>query len=436
MEKYLYSPRDHFRRFHFRRERWVCIVAHRRAGKTVACINDLLTRALYTKREKAQYAYIAPFYVQAKQIAWAYLKYYGGDSIAKTNESELTVTLHNGSKIFLCGADNPNRLRGLYLDGCILDEYADMKPSVWGLVIRPMLADRKGWAVFIGTPKGHNAFYKLHNKSQKDKRWFSLTLKASETGILEAEELADARDGITEEEYEQEFECSFEAAIRGAVYGKWMANAHREKRLKPSGVYDPSLPVHTAWDLGYDDDTSIWWWQIAGANELRIIDFYEANRENIEHYCNVVRRRNYNYGKHYVPHDAANKLLAAGGRSIVQQAYALGIQMIVVPATSQQNAIEAARKTLEVSWFDTSTCEDGIEALKHYQFEFDEQKNNFRSTPRHDWSSHAADAFEIIGQIWREPAKLAEKQKPRFLNDMTADELFWPDGKGKSERNF
>lgn len=394
---------------HLRKQRWACVVAHRRAGKTVACINELLTRALATTKEHGRYAYIAPFYNQAKNIAWDYLKRYGEGVIVKASESELQVELINGSRIRLFGADNPDALRGSYLDGVILDEYADMRPSVWGEIIRPMLADRKGWAIFIGTPKGHNAFYEVYELSKKSSDWFGLVLRASESGLLDASELVDAKKSMTDDQYEQEFECSFEAAIHGAVYGRWIAEAERSGRIKSSGIYDANLPVYTAWDLGYDDATAIWFWQVA-LKEIRLIDYYEASGEDIAHYCKIITSYNYKYGNHYVPHDAANKLLAAGGRSIVEQARTLGVNMQVVAATSQQNGIEAARKTLEACWFDSVECETGLEALKHYQFAYDEDRKAFKSTPRHDWSSHAADAFEIIGQVWQEI-----KPKPRII---------------------
>jgi phage terminase large subunit len=416
----LYEPRAQFLPFHYRDQRWACIVAHRRAGKTVACINELLTRALATRKENGRYAYVAPFYKQAKTIAWEYLKRYGQPIIRKINESELWVELINGSRIYLFGADNPDALRGLYLDGVVLDEYADMRPSVWGAIIRPLLADRKGWAIFIGTPKGHNAFYQIHKLAKEDSGWFSLVLRASESKLLADEELEDARKTMTEDQYEQEFECSFEAAILGAVYGKWLTKIEKNGQIREN-VYDASLEVHTAWDLGFDDATAIWFWQVVH-NEIRLIDYYECSGESIEHYCSILKQRGYKYGKHFVPHDAAHKLFAAGGRSIVDQAMKLGIKMHVIPATSQQNGIEAARKTLEISWFDTK-CEEGIEALKQYQFEYDEEKKIFKNKPRHDWTSHAADAYEIIGQVWRNPKQLEPETKPRFLNDMTFDEL-------------
>lgn len=424
----MYEPRDQLIPFHYREKRWACLVMHRRFGKTVGCINELLTRALATNKKDARYAYIAPFYSQAKAIAWDYLKRYGFDVVVKISESELQVELPNGARIRLYGADNPNALRGLYLDGVVLDEYADMRPSVWGAILRPMLADRRGWAVFIGTPKGHNAFYDIFTLSKESDDWFSLVCRAGDSGVLPDEELLDARKSMSEDQYEQEFECSFEAAILGAVYGKWMSEAEKAGRVKDD-IYDPALPVHTAWDLGYDDATAIWFWQVAH-NEIRLIDYYECNGQDIEHYCDELKKRPYKYGKHFVPHDAANKLLAAGGRSIVQQAFGFGVKMYVVPATSQQNGIEAARKTIEVSWFDPIKCKEGMEGLKQYQFEFDEEKKIFRSKPRHDWASHGADAYEIIGQVWRNPKILEEVQKPRFLNEITANEVFWPQNTG------
>ena len=161
-----YAPRRVFMPYHERTQRWSCIVAHRRCGKTVACINDMIKRAIIADRPHGRYAYVAPFLAQAKEVAWEYLKRYAAPIIADKNEGELWVELMNGSRIRLHGADNPDRLRGNYLDGVVLDEFGDMRPSIWGEVIRPMLADRLGWATFIGTPKGRNDFAKVYERSQ------------------------------------------------------------------------------------------------------------------------------------------------------------------------------------------------------------------------------------------------------------------------------
>lgn len=431
-----YKPRSAFLPYHESDKRWSLTVAHRRAGKTVARINKLIRKAIECDKHNPRFGYLAPFYVQAKDIAWLYLKHYSAPLIAlggKINESELSVTFpHNNAIIKLYGAENAERMRGLYFDGIVVDEGQGIAKSVLTQIILPALADREGWLDVSGTPKGwSNLLGELYKLAQHKAEWFCQILRASETGIIPAAELKRQKELMSENEYEQEFECSFDAAITGAVYGKQMTECAERMR---ADLYDPKLEVMTAWDLGYDDATGIWFWQRAG-REIRLIDYYEANGEDIEHYCSILKGKTYKYGKHFVPHDAANKLLAAGGRSIVQQAHALGVVMYVVSATSQQNSIEALRKTLELCWFDPVACADGIEALKQYQFEFDEDKKTFRSKPRHDWSSHAADAAEIIGQVWRNEVKEKESEKPRFLHEATANELFWPEKtKIKSER--
>lgn len=228
------------------------------------------------------------------------------------------------------------------------------------------------------------------------------------------------------EAYKHIWEGEFDTRFFGGVYSQWVADAFQKGRIK-SGLYDETLPVHTAWDLGYDDATAIWFWQIAG-KEVRLIDYYENNGQDIEHYCDIVTRRGYRtYGDHFVPHDAVHKLLAAGGRSIVQQAFALGVKMRVVAATSMMNGIEAARKVLEQTWIDADKCKDGIHALQQYQFEYDEDRKIFKSTPLHNWASHGSDAFEIIGQVMREKIKPEDKPKPSFFPNITAKDVFWPE---------
>src|SRR3990167_4508156 len=217
-----YTPRRQFVKFHDRTERFACIVAHRRAGKTVACVHDLQRGALRCQLVRPRFAYIAPFYKQAKAVAWDYLKdamlplrQYG----ATANESELRVDYPNGGQVRLYGADNLDALRGIYLDGVVPDEFADMDPRLWPEVIRPALADRLGWAAFIGTPKGRGAFYDMWQRSQKESNWYSLMLKASDTGLISQDELDSAKRDLSEDQYAQEFECSFDAAIVGSYYG-------------------------------------------------------------------------------------------------------------------------------------------------------------------------------------------------------------------------
>ena len=411
-----YAPRSVFEDFHDRQERWAVVVAHRRCGKTVACINDLIYRALTEEKENARYAYIAPYYAQAKSIAWDYLQRFAQPVMAKSNQSELWVELLNGARIKLFGADNPDALRGLYLDGVVLDEYADMRPRMWGEIIRPLLADRLGWAVFIGTPKGHNAFYDVYNNATKNDSWYVKTLRASQTKLLPDSELKDAFQSMSEDQYLQEFECSFEAAIIGAYYGKEMRVLTDGNRITKV-EHDPIFPVYTAWDLGYSDDTAIWWYQVV-RGELRILDYHSSNGQPVSYYTGLIQAKEHEYGytyrTHWLPHDARAKTLASGGKSIIEQiSNKIPLESLkIVPSLSLQDGIQASRLALMRAWFDAEKCEDGIECLRQYQREFDEDKKVFKDKPRHDWTSHGADAFRMLAIAWSEEHKEVARDKP------------------------
>jgi hypothetical protein len=381
----------------------------------VACINDLIRRAFLDGKTEGRYAYIAPFYRQAKSIAWDYLLKFSEPVRVNANASELWVELLNGARIRLFGADNPDSLRGLYLDGVILDEYADMRPRVWGEIIRPLLADREGWAVFIGTPKGHNGFYEIWRTAQASDSWYAASVKASLSGILPASELSDAKQGMTEDQYEQEFECSFEAAILGAYYGKELRQCEQAGRVT-TVEYDPNIPVYTAWDLGYHDDTAIWFYQVTHT-EIHCIDYYAASGLSIEDYAKAVNTRGYRYEKHWLPHDARAKTLASGGRSIIEQLIPLlggAGKLAIVPSLSVQDGIQAVRFMMPRVWFDRENCGDAVEILKQYQREYDEDKKVFREKPRHDSSSHCADAFRMLALSWKENKPKEPEKEPIF----------------------
>lgn len=423
-----YEPRGPFVDFHNRKERWAILVCHRRAGKTVACVAELVLSALFTRKKDARFAYVAPQYNQAKDIAWMYVKRLTADIPGvEYNESELRADLPNGARIRLYGADNPDRLRGLYLDGIILDEFADMRSSVWGEIVRPMLADRHGWAVFIGTPKGHNEFYVKWQEAANDEAWFRLCLRASESGLIDADELIDASKGMTDDQFAQEFECSFEAAIAGSFYGKEMALAEQEGRICEV-PYDKEQPVYTGWDIGFSDDTAIWFYQVVGG-EVHVIDFYAANGYGVDHYADLLDSKGYQYAKLgtkpflWLPHDAKAKTFAAQGKSTEQQFLERGYAARIVPMLSIQDGIQAARMTLPITYFDREKCSDGIEALKLYRREWDDDHKIFRDKPLHDWTSHPADAFRELSIAWREDYKPKPPSPIKFPQHRTFNEI-------------
>jgi hypothetical protein len=343
---------------------------------------------------------------------WLYLKRFtAAIPGVEQRESDLMVVFANGARVRLYGSDNYNRMRGIFLDGCVLDEYADMAPRAWPEVIRPALADRHGWAVFIGTPRGRNDFWRVHSHAENDPDWFSLVLRASETEILPQSELDDMAAMLTPEQYAQEFQCSFDAAILGSYFGKELADAETSGRIT-NVPYDPAIPVHTAWDIGIGDSTAIWFFQIVRA-ELHVIDHYEASGFALGHYVEVLKSKPYQYGRDYLPHDAMARELGTG-RSIFETMKALsGRHPWIVRKLSIMDGINAARVTLAKTWFDASNCHEGLEALRAYHAEFDERAKVFSDRPKHDWSSHSSDAMRYMSLAWREIAPDKPKPPPR-----------------------
>lgn len=434
-----YVPRPQFKAFHLRNERWTSLVCHRRAGKTVACVNELHERGLRTKKFKARYAYIAPFYRQAKDVAWEYLKDATKDTAVKIRESQLRVELFNGAWITLYGADNPDALRGIYLDGVVLDEFGDCRPNLWAEVVLPTLADRKGWAVFIGTPKGKNQFYKINERAKAQDNWFQMTLKASASGILDQEELDEMKSQMSEDQYAQELECSFEAAVLGTYYASIINMIEQRGQVNNNVEFDPQYPVFVASDLGFTDSCAWWFWQVR-PDGLAIIDHYEEDSKPLTHYFDMLLAKPYTYEKIYLPHDARAKTLQTG-RSTIEQfldpsqldpKYKKGIFKVeITPQLKVQHGIDAVRLLLPHCHFNLETTSFGIEALRAYRRTYDTLNKQFSNTPLHDWASDSSDAFRYLALVAKSQFKVkkhtsfAEQAEPIItypsLNSMWKD---------------
>jgi phage terminase large subunit len=394
-----YKRRSQFRDFHKRTQRWAILVCHRRAGKTVATLNDLIMRALQCKLPRPRYAFVFPLRNQAKDASWSELKYYTeGMWATPPYENELRVELINGASIRLYGSDNPDALRGSYLDGVVLDEFSQMKSELWGTVIRPMLADRQGWATFIGTPRGRNEFHKLYVEAQKREDWYHMMLRASESGLLNADEMASL---IREyegrpDEYAQEFECQWEAAIRGAFYATEMAQMLAEGRITELPI-EKSVRTHTSWDLGISDSTAICFWQVG--RERRLVDYYESSGVGLDHYVRVLNEKriahDWTFGEHFFPHDIKVKEFSSG-KSRLDTLAGLGIEATVVPEANKLDGINAVRRMLGRTWIDVNRCERAIEALRQYRREYDDRLRDWKSNALHDWTSHCCDAVRYF----------------------------------------
>ena len=392
-----YQPREQFLPFHNRRQRWAVLNTHRRAGKTVALVNDVIVGSLQCPLRKPQHAYVGPTYTQAKRIAWSYLKDYAEPYLSKPpSESELKVTLHGDRTIYCLGADNPDSLRGMYLDGGVGDEYALFKPSTFSTIIRPALSDRNGWWVFASTPRGKNLFHSEYKRALSlPHEYYHLTLKASESGIIPHDELESLRRDMDPEEYAQEYECSFDAALKGAIYAEEINQLFHEKRTRPS-IYDANLPTHVVFDLGFTDSTVAIYWQEAPDGTIRIVNVEATQGKDIFHHIDriVAFRGQAELGSVWLPHDAKARNLQTG-KSIVEQFLANEIRPSMVPGHKVRDRIAATRLLFPriVVEQDNEGCEDLLEALKGYRREWDENKLMFSDTPLHDWCSDYADAF-------------------------------------------
>lgn len=408
-----YSPRQAFLPFHERKERFAVGVAHRRCGKTVSCINELIKSGLLLERQHppGRLAYIGPQLNQSKDNVWQYLKHYAAPVMRSKNEGDLWVELVNGARIRLYGADNPDRIRGAYLDDVVLDEYADMHPGVWGTIVRPMLADYQGRATFIGTPKGRNAFFELYQRALERDDWFTFFLPASKTGILRPDEIDAMREDMLPEEFDQELECSFDAAILGAYYGREIAEAERTHRIGDV-PRDPSLPVHTAWDLGKGQNMAIWVWQ-AVPGEIRVIDYLSSPVLTLDGYLTELRARGWVGGDDWLPHDAKVDVIGTG-KTRVETLKSANRKPRLVTMHRVDDGINAVRLMFPRFRFDAGKCKDGLEALRQYRAEYDDKKRVFKTTPRHDWASHPADALRYLAMGWREvtgPTPAPQKSK-------------------------
>jgi hypothetical protein len=372
--------------------RFTVVVAHRRMGKTVSAIMHLIDAALNNEQKDPRYAYIAPTYAQAKRVAFDYLVEYTRPLGAKVNIAELRVDFL-GKRISLYGSENGDSLRGQYFDGVVLDEIGDQNPKIWNEIIRPALADRKGWCLFIGTPKGNNHFADFKERALKADGWKFLEFKASDTGILDAKELADAKAEMGEDKYRQEFECSFDAPVEGAYYGALLNEADTDNRVTKI-PHDPLAKIVCSWDLGVSDSTCIWVAQIVG-KEIQLIDSTENHGVGLDYYVSWLRDKGYDKAQHILPHDVRVREMSTG-KSRQEVLMEAGLEVSIAPSLSVADGIQAVRRLLPRCWFDAENTKQGLSALRNYRRVFDEKRNVFFDTPLHDWASHYADSFRYL----------------------------------------
>lgn len=424
-----YAPRSAFLPFHDRSQRWSVLVVHRRAGKTVAAINDLIRGCLRCQKLSPRFAYVAPTYSQAKDVAWGYLKRFTQDIPGRVvSEAELHVTLPGDRRIRLYGADNYDRMRGVYFDGVVVDEPADMDPAAWYDVIRPALSDREGWCAWIGTPKGRDAFFKLWKQAAESPEWFTMRLPASQSHLLPQPELDSAKHGMqaVEGAYEREYECSFETPVAGSIYGEAVNKARGAGRIL-SFEWNKSCPVFSAWDLGWNDSTTIWLWQKVGLDTHWIWHVRRTQRSAAEMVLEL-NGTGIPVTAHFIPHDGAQHKPGDGKsyKELLEQAGLVNVH-VVPQCRSVWPGIDALRSLIHRSYFRLPQCEKGLEALEAYHSKDITDGGSPSKEPVHDWASHDSDAARTaaealeLGMVNTVAARAALNTPPRYPDGAIVD---------------
>ena len=377
------------------------LVWHRRAGKEKTCWNYLIMQAV---KKVGIYYYFFPHFSQGRKILWDGIDKEGFrflDHIPKEliqgnpNSTEMKIRLRNGSIIQIIGTNNIDSIVGTNPIGCVFTEYSLQDPRAWSL-IRPILVENGGWAVFNFTPRGANHGKEIYDMAQGNTEWFSQLLTVKDTGIISEADLQAERDsGMSEDFIQQEFYCSFTLGVEGSYYARYMEEAREEDRIG-NIPWDKQQRVYTVWDLGYGDSTAIIFYQIIG-QEIHCIDYYEAHGQGLPHYADVLKNKPYIYADHFAPHDIDSHAFSSG-LSAREVGAGLGLKFITLPTLKirLEDGIEALRGIFPRIWIDATKCKGLVKCLENYRKEFDEKLETYKERPRHDKYSHGADAARYM----------------------------------------
>lgn len=419
---YRFEPRHYqgarYRAHFVDKKKRVIEIIHRRAGKTKNNINFIATAAL---SDVGNYWYLMPTITQARTVIWNGVDREGNpylDHIPKAlrksvNNAEMLISLTNGSTIQFLGSDNYNRLMSGNPKGVIFDEYPLQSPYAWDY-IRPILTENEGWAHFTYTPRGTNHGWELYNTNRTNDKWYvtlltvDQTFRQDGTAVISKESIEEERiSGMTDDMIQQEFYCSFSAAVKGAYFGKQLAQAEANNRIRSFPI-DTSVPVDTYWDngIGLTDHTAIWLIQ-KFPQEYVAIAYYENFGAGVDHYINWLQdfrdKNGIVYGTHHGPHDVESRHFSTG-KSTLEIARELGFHFMVVPRIKlKEEAIGMARMIFSKVIFHETQCARGLSCLREYHAEYDAKKQVFSVKPMHNWASDGADAFLTFAQANQYP---------------------------------
>lgn len=350
------------------------------------------------------YYYFFPHFSQGRKILWDGVDKDGFRLLnhippclieGNPNSTEMKVRLRNGSLIQIIGTNNIDSIVGTNPVGCVFTEYSLQDPKAWQL-IRPILVENGGWAVFNFTPRGANHGKDIYDMAKSNPDWFCQLLTVKDTSVVsEADIQAEREAGMSEDFIQQEFYCSFTLGVEGSYYANCMQECRDEERIT-NVPWNRQSRVFTAWDIGYGDSTAIVFYQISG-QEIHIIDYYENHGEGLPHYASVLKGKPYIYSDHFAPHDIDSHAFSSG-LSAREVGSSLGVNFIPLPTLRLriEDGIEALRGLFPRLWIDATKCKGLIKCLENYRKEFDERLEVYKNRPLHDKYSHGADAARYM----------------------------------------
>ena len=352
-----------------RKYKRVLAILPRRAGKDLTAFNLCIRQCI---RKVCVIYYVFPTYAQGKKVIWdsitntgeRILDYIPDCLVASKNSQEMKIRFNNGSLLQIVGSDNYDSLMGTNPQGVVFSEYALQDPRAYQY-IRPILAANDGWAVFISTPRGKNHLYELYQIAKHSpETWYCLKLTLDDTQHIPYREIERERaEGVMSEDLiQQEYYTSFEMGVEGAYYARYMDKMRIDGRIGDV-PWEANHKVHTAWDIGVRDSTTIIFFQAIGTT-VRIIDSYENSKQGLEHYISVLEAKPYSYGRHIAPHDIQVKEWGSG-MTRLEKARQLGIKFAIADNISIMDGIEAVRSTLNRIWIDQKNCVQFIKALEN-----------------------------------------------------------------------
>lgn len=379
----------------------VMAILPRRAGKDITAFNICIRMLL---RKIQTIFYVFPTYSGGRKILWdaitidgtRVLDYIPEDLVESKNEQQMRIRLKNGSVFQIIGSDSyDTSLVGTNPGGIVFSEYALADPRAYQYS-RPILTANGGWALFISTPRGKNHLYDLFKIAEANpETWFAYRMTVEETGHISMQSIEDERrtGEMSEDLIQQEYYTSFEMGVEGSYYAKYVDNMRLKNQIG-TVPWEPAFKVHTAWDIGVRDSTSIIFFQTVGQT-IRIIDYYEKNKEGLEHYVHLINSKPYAYGKHIAPHDIGVQEFGSG-MTRIEKARHLGISFTLSNNVDISDGIEAVRSTLPKIWIDERNCASLIRSIENYRQEYDVKRKVYKAQPLHDVHSHAADAMRYL----------------------------------------